>query len=109
MVIDMKNFEFNTREELNTIIAQNNATIKLDGKSHTITSVKHAKSIHSDYRDGNGLWEDDRYGESLGSSEMQKNDGHIVIDNIVVAHISYNGRIWKGNSSVSITETKMEI
>ena len=95
-----------TLATLNKMIAEKGATVTLEGAKFRITSIEQAVQLFTDYRDAEGDW---KWEESHSANTMCKTDGYIAVGNKVVARISYNGRIWKGNSSVSITETKMEI
>lgn len=87
-----------TIASLNAMIANaTKATIKLEGAGFPIKSVAEAAKLFTDYRDAEGDW---KWEESQSASTMRKTDGYIYVGSKVVAHFSYNGRLWEGKESI---------
>lgn len=85
-----------TEAKLVELITKGDASITIAGTHVSFKTIQSARTLFIDYRG------------DKGASEMQVNDGLIIINDQKVAHFSYNGRLWAGAKTGNLGKKELE-
>lgn len=85
-----------TEAKLVELITKGDASITIAGTHVSFKTIQSARTLFIDYRG------------DKGASEMQVNDGLIIINDQKVAHFSYNGRLWAGAKTGNLGKKEPE-